>query len=39
MNEAGKKAEAVAWYRKSLELSNIPALQEEVERRIKTLRN
>jgi tetratricopeptide (TPR) repeat protein len=36
---SGKKTEAVMWYRKSLELSTIPALQEEVERRIKTLRN
>jgi tetratricopeptide (TPR) repeat protein len=36
---SGNKKEAVVWYRKSLELSTIPALQEEVERRIRALSN
>lgn len=32
-----KNKEAILWYRKSLELSNIPALRQEVEARIKAL--
>jgi tetratricopeptide (TPR) repeat protein len=34
---AGDKAAAVQWYKKSIPLSNIPGLREEVERRIKEL--
>jgi Flp pilus assembly protein TadD len=33
----GNKQDAVVWYRKSLPLSNVPGLREEVEKRITDL--